>query len=169
LSGNKTLDVAMIGNEGMYGVSHFLSGNTLQINGLVRQSGRFLQMDLNLFQQHLDQNRDLRTAMGSCIKTLLEQVAQTAACVCFHDVRSRLATLLLMVHDRTKRDDLCLTHYCLADIMGVRRSAVSIAASSLQKEKLIQYSRGKIHLLSRKGVKLAACGCYRSTENPLTL
>lgn len=165
LAVSKTLDVAMIGNEGMYGIPLWYSGSTKQLEGLVRQSGNFLRMDLSLFQQHLTQSPELRATMDHCITVLLEQVARTAVCVCFHDVRSRLATFLLMMQDRTQRNDMQLTHRCLADIMGVRRSAVSIAANTLQKEQLIRYARGNIHLVSREGMEMAACECYRTATS----
>lgn len=160
LASRKSLDVAMIGNEGMYGTPLWLGGRTNQFDGLVRQSGCFLRMDLPIFQQQLDQIPELRITIGIYTTTLLEQMAQTAACVCFHDVQSRLATFLLMTQDRIQRDVLQLTHHCVADIMGVRRSAISVAAGILQTKQLIRYARGQIHLVSREGMESAACECY---------
>lgn len=162
LASSKSLDVAMIGNEGMYGTPLWLGGKTNQFDGLVRQSGRFLRMELSVFQQYLQQHAELREIIGNYVTALLEQMAQTAACVCFHDVQSRLATLLLKTRDRIHRDELQLTHHCLADIMGVRRSAITVAAGVLQRKQLMRYSRGQIQLISRKGLELAACECYRA-------
>ncbi len=162
LASNKSLDVAIIGNEGMYGTPLWFGGRTCQLDGLVRQTGHFLRMDLSVFQQYLQQHIELREIVGNYVIALLEQMAQTAACVCFHDVQSRLATLLLMTHDRIHRDNLQITHSCLADIMGVRRSAITVAAGVLQKKQLMRYARGRIQLTSRRGMELVACECYRA-------
>lgn len=161
LVASKSLDVAMIGNEGMYGKPSWQAGKTTLIDGFVHQSGHFLRMESVKFEQQLDKYPELRLTIGQCVEVLLEQMALTAACVCFHDVRSRLATLLLMTQDRIQCNEMQLTHHRLANSLGVRRSAVSIAASVLQKQNLIHYARGKIRLVSRSGMELVACKCYR--------
>lgn len=165
LDKSQGLDVAMIGSEGMYGASLWHVDSTGNINGVVRQAGYFLQIKSINYLHFLGQHAALQVTIDNWVSELLGQIAQSAACVCFHDVRSRLATLLLMTLDRIQRDDLQLTHHCLADSMGVRRSAVSIAASSLQKDALIHYARGKIGLVSREGMEQAACNCYRAIRN----
>lgn len=91
---------------------------------------------------------------------MFAQLSRTAACVHFHEVEARLARRLLMTQDRAEGGRIRLTQQFLADMLGVRRSAVTIAASALKQRKLIHYSRGEIEVLSRSRLEAVACECY---------
>ncbi|MEX1057222.1 MAG: helix-turn-helix domain-containing protein, partial [Natronospirillum sp.] len=104
---------------------------------------------------------DLQRVVRRYLYILVQQLGQMAVCNAFHDVSERLARWLLMTHDRAHSNHFHLTHEFMAKMLGVRRSAVSIAASALQAQELISYTRGQIRVQSRQGLEAAACECYR--------
>src|SRR4029453_641408 len=94
------------------------------------------------------------------VHSWLTQIQQVAVCNQFHPIDSRLARWLLMTHDRMGDDEFQLTQEFLSNMLGVRREGVSKAAGDLQKQKLIQYSRGRLEILDRPGLEATSCGCY---------
>lgn len=98
--------------------------------------------------------------MNRYLFVLLAQLAQTAACSHFHEIEPRLVCWLLMIHDRAHSDHFHLTHASLANMLGVRRSGITIAAGALQQRGHIRYSRGEINILDRQGLERTAWGCY---------
>ena len=160
MKGHEPLEIGMIGNEGMLGATLSLGIDAAPIGGVVQASGEALHMTVVQFHHQLGQNPDLRRTLDRYLYVQIEQLAQTVACNAFHEVISRLARWLLMIHDRVPGDSLCLTHQFLADMLGVRRSAVTIAAGELQRKKFIRYSRGRLLVISRRGLESVACECY---------
>jgi CRP-like cAMP-binding protein len=124
-----------------------------------------MRMTAARFRAELKKNMPLQRALFHYTHLLMAQVSQTAACNRFHQAAARLARWLLMTGDRLHADEFLLTHEFLAHMLGVRRVGVTKAASVLQREKLIDYSRGNIQILDRKGLEAAACTCYRIVKN----
>ncbi len=160
--GHEPLGLAMIGNEGALGSTVALGVNTTWLRAVVQASGACLRMTAAQLQRALRDSPDLVRVLKRYSYVLMGQLLRTAACNSFHEVEMRLARYLLMTDDRTTTNQFRLTHQSLADLLGVQRSAVTIAAGKLQRKNLIGYARGQISILSRNGLEDAACGCYRS-------
>jgi len=158
--GHLALEVGLIGREGMVGVPLVLGHNVSSVRALVQGSGTAMRMPAAQFLKEFRVSLPLQRELYRYTHTLMAQISQTAACNRFHVVEMRLARWLLMTHDRVKSDHFRMTQEFLGHMLGVRRVGVTKAAQTLQKRKLIHYSRGDITVLDRKGLEAAACQCY---------
>lgn len=159
------LEMGLIGNEGMLGATLALGNTKAPMKSIVQGSGSALRINATMFNQLVESNLVVRKLILNYLYVLIQQLAQTGACNNFHEVKQRLAKWLLMAQDRTNSDQLQLTHQFLAKILGVRRSAVTIAAGFLQRQGIISYNRGQINILSRSGLENSSCQCYFSAVN----
>lgn len=160
VDGYPAVETGLIGNEGMLGATLALGVNTSPLRGVVQGEGRALRISASRFRRVLRDCPSMQRTIHRYVCVLISQLSRGMPCIHFHEVEPRLTRWLLMSHDRSHGDVFYLTHSYLADMLGVRRSAVTIAAGSLQKRNLIQYSRGKITVLNRKGLEAASCECY---------
>lgn len=158
--GHQSLEIGMIGNEGVLGATLVLGIGNAPLCGVVQGAGTALRISVPNLRRKLRDSPGLVRALNRYLYVIMAQLSQTATCTRFHDVEARLVRWLLMTHDRVQTDNFHLTHQLLADMLGVRRSAVTIAAGSLQRKGLVRYARGNITVLSRRGLESASCECY---------
>ena len=158
--GHPPIEMGLIGNEGMLGATVALGVDAARLRGVVQGAGTALRLTRSQLRRELQRNGFLRRTIGRYLYVLLAQLTQTATCAHFHEIEARLARLLLLTHDRAHADHFCVTHLKLSELLGVQRSAVSIAAGALQRRELIHYSRGDITIVNRRGLELASCECY---------
>ena len=159
------LEIGLVGNEGIVGLPLALGISTSSVRAVAQGTGTAMRMESSRFSEALETCPTLQNAIQRYTHARIAQITQTAACNRFHQVEERLARWLLMASDRLQSDLLHFTHEWLADLLGVRRVGVTVAARDLQQRGLIQYSRGNITILDRDGLKTAACECYQKIKD----
>jgi len=160
LEGGETVETGVVGREGMVGISIVLGVDTTTSQSLVQGSGHALRMKAQSLKPFLNNGGRLQDLLLRYIHTVFSQISQTAACNRVHTLNERLARWLLLTHDRLEHDTFDMTHEFLARMLGTRRAGVSIAASALREAGLIDYSRGQVVVLNRKGLEEGCCECY---------
>jgi CRP-like cAMP-binding protein len=160
-----SVEVGMVGSEGMLGASLLLDVRQSPLVGLVQGAGKAYRIKADIFTGLVNEITSWRNTLNRYFYFLTQQIAQTAACNRFHSVDARLARWLLMTADRAHGTRFKLTHEFLAYMLGARRAGITEAAGRLQDNKLIQYSRGNLTVLDHKGLKDAACPCYAALND----
>lgn len=161
VEGDLTLEVGIVGNEGMIGVPAFLGAKTSNNIALVQGTGWALRMTTADFLKECETSNKLQQVVKRFVQSLMAQTAQSAACNRFHPIESRMARWLLMTNDRMKTGIFQITQEFLSNMVGVRREAVNKTAKGFQGRGLISYNRGKLLILDVKGLKAIACDCYK--------
>ena len=164
VKGSPGVEVGMVGREGMLGVQLALGVATAPLHALVQGAGTAWRIGTKAFKAELAASPALQNELHRYLYVLMAQLAESAACVRFHQIGPRLARWLLMSQDRSRASSFDVTQEFLAYMLGVRRVGITAAAGALQKSGLISYSRGKLTVLNRKGLENAACGCYAADK-----
>ena len=157
----RTIEVAMISNEGMAGIPIILRCEAAPYQVMVQLAGNALRIRASALQAEFNRGGRFQHLLLQYTHTLLTQIAQSAACNRFHTVEERLCRWLLVSRDRVQTDTIRLTQEFLSHMLGTPRSSVTAVAGTLQREGLIAYQRGKITILDRRGLEAASCECYR--------
>ena len=160
LEGGETVETGVVGREGMVGFPVVFGTYKTANQALVQGSGSALRLRAKSLHALIKNGGPLHDLLLRYIYTIVSQISQTAACNRIHTLNERLARWLLLTHDRINRDQFSLTHELLARMLGTRRAGVSVAASALRDAGLIDYSRGQVEVLDRKGLEEASCECY---------
>jgi CRP-like cAMP-binding protein len=159
-----TAQMALIGNEGVAGLELFLGRDTSHHRTVVQIAGEAIKAAAKSLQAEFARGGLFQHTILQYSDALLMQISQTAACNRLHTVEQRLCRWLLECHDRVNGEEIQMTQENIANMLGVRREGVTVAAGRMQDAGLIQYSRGHINILDRQGLEAIGCECYRAVE-----
>jgi CRP-like cAMP-binding protein len=156
----RTVEVGVVGNEGYVGAGLAAGLSRSSVREIIQIAGDGFRMMGNALERILRSAPQLRVILNRHAGLQGMQVAQTAACNRLHDIQQRLSRWLLMTQDRVDSGFLPITHDFIATMMGTDRSTVSLAASVLQKQGIIEYARGAVKIVNRRKLEKSACECY---------
>jgi CRP-like cAMP-binding protein len=166
MESGKSAEIAMLGNEGVVGISLFMGGETTPNRAVVRSAGLGYRFKAEAIKAEFNRSAPITHLLLRYTQALITQMAQTAVCNRHHSVDQQLCRWLLMSMDRLQRAELTMTQELIANMLGVRREGVTEAALKLQRAGLISYTRGRVKVLDRPGLERRTCECYAvvSTE-----
>jgi CRP-like cAMP-binding protein len=155
-----TVEIGLVGREGMVGIAAVLGGRSMISRTVVQIAGDVLRIKASILKAEFDRGGYLQTLLLRYVQALFTQVSQHAVCNRLHSLEERLARWLLSVQDCLQRDEFTMTQEYIAEMLGSRRSGVTIAAGLLQKKGIIHYRRGNINILDRQRLEESCCECY---------
>jgi len=160
-----TAEMGLAGNEGVVGIALFMGGNTMPNRAVVQSAGGAVRMKAKALQDEFAKGGQFQRLLLRYTQALITQISQTAVCNRLHSVEQQLCRWLLLSHDRVKADELIMTQELIADMLGVRREGVTVAAGRLQDLGAINYARGHIKILDRAKLEATVCECYRVVKD----
>jgi CRP-like cAMP-binding protein len=160
LENGATAEIAMVGKEGIVGISLFMGGETTPSRAVVQSAGHAYRLPAELIKREFNRAGPVLRLLLRYTQALITQIMQTAVCNRHHSVEQQLCRWLLLSLDRLSTQSLAMTQELIANMLGVRREGVTEAAGRLQREGLIRYSRGRIEVLDRPGLERTSCECY---------
>ena len=156
----RSAETAVVGNEGMVGVSVFMGGGSTTGRAVVQSAGRGFKLPSRVLLQEFNRGGPVMHLLLRYTQALITQMAQTAVCNRHHALDQQLCRWLLLSLDRLQGNELEMTHDLIANMLGVRREGVTEAAGKLQADGLIRYQRGRITVLDRTRLEARVCECY---------
>jgi CRP-like cAMP-binding protein len=154
-------EIAIVGNEGLLGISLFMGGETTPSRAVVQSAGHAFRLKAELLKTEFARFGPTMHLLLRYTQALITQMAQTAVCNRHHSIDQQLCRWLLLSLDRLRSNELLMTQELIANMLGVRREGVTEAAGRLQEAGLIHYTRGRITVLDRPGLEARSCECYR--------
>ena len=161
LESGASAEVAIVGNDGLIGISLFMGGDTTSSWAVVQSAGFGYRLKAQLLKDEFQRAGPILNLLLRYTQALITQMSQTAVCNRHHSIEQQLCRLLLLSLDRLQSNSLTMTQELIANMLGVRREGVTEAASHLQRAGIISYSRGHIDVLNRKRLEVRACECYQ--------
>ncbi len=160
LEDGASAEIAVVGNEGILGISLFMGGETTPSRAVVQSAGHGYRLKAERLKQEFNRAGPVLRLLLRYTQALITQMTQTAVCNRHHSIEQQLCRWLLLSLDRLSSDSLTMTQELIANMLGVRREGVTEAAGKLQRAGLIRYSRGRIEVLDRPGLERTVCECY---------
>ena len=160
-----TAEMGLTGNDGVVGIALFMGGETMPNRAVVQSAGDAIRMKVKVLKEEFALGGQFQRLLLRYTQALITQISQTAVCNRLHSVEQQLCRWLLLSHDRVSTDELIMTQELIADMLGVRREGVTVAAGHLQDIGAISYVRGRIQILDRRKLEDTACGCYRVVKD----
>jgi CRP-like cAMP-binding protein len=165
MENGSSAEMGLTGNDGVVGIALFMGGGTMPNRAVVQSAGGALRMKAKVLQDEFARGGKFQQLLLRYTQALLTQISQTAVCNRLHSVEQQLCRWLLLSHDRLNTDELVMTQELIADMLGVRREGVTVAAGRLQDYGAISYVRGRIQILDRQKLEQVVCECYRVVKN----
>lgn len=160
LENGASAEIAVVGNEGIVGISLFMGGGSTPSRGVVQSAGEGFRISAATIKDEFNRSGPVMHLLLRYTQALITQMAQTAVCNRHHSLDQQLCRWLLLSLDRLQGTELVMTQELIANMLGVRREGVTESALNLQRSGLIRYSRGRINVLDRVGLEARTCECY---------
>jgi CRP-like cAMP-binding protein len=161
----ESAEIAIVGNEGIVGISLFMGGESTTSRAVVQSAGQAFRLKAQALKDEFNQGGPLMHLLLRYTQALITQMAQTAVCNRHHTLDQQLCRWLLLSLDRLRGMDLVMTQELIANMLGVRREGVTESALKLQRAGLIRYARGHISVLDRAGLERRTCECYAAVKS----
>lgn len=165
LENGSSAEIAVVGNEGILGIQLFMGGESTPSRAVVQSAGNGYRMRSTLLKLEFQRGGPMMCLLLKYTQALITQMAQTAVCNRHHSIEQQLCRWLLLSLDRLRSNEINMTQELIANMLGVRREGVTEAAGKLQKEQIIQYSRGNIKVLNRQKLETKVCECYQVVKS----